>query len=114
MSLVMTDYPRATFRVEFGPDKRLGPGKVRLLELIAETGSISAAARRMKMSYRRAWLLTEEVNGLFASPLVSSSAGGTGGGGARLTELGAKVVAAYRAIEAEAMDLVDAKLGGLT
>ena len=102
----MSDYPSASFRIELGPGKRLGPGKIRLLELVGATGSISAAAREMKMSYRRAWLLIEESNGLFAAVLVESSAGGVGGGGARLTELGAKVIAAYRGIEKDAARLV--------
>jgi len=106
----MTHYPSATFRIEMAPGKRLGPGKVRLLELVRETGSISAAARAMEMSYRRAWLLIEESNSLFAAPLVESSTGGAGGGGARLTELGAKVLAAYKDIETEAAKLVARRL----
>ncbi len=92
------------------PGKRLGPGKIKLLELVKKTGSISAAAREMDMSYRRAWLLIEESNGLFAAPLVESSTGGAGGGGARLTELGAKVIAAYKEIEKEAASLVARRL----
>jgi molybdate transport system regulatory protein len=106
----MSDFPHATFRIEMAPGKRLGPGKVRLLELVAETGSISAAARAMAMSYRRAWLLIEESNALFAAPLVESFAGGTGGGGARLTELGAKVIAAYKELEEQATNLVARRL----
>lgn len=92
------------------PGKRLGPGKIKLLELVRDTGSISAAARAMDMSYRRAWLLVEESNSLFAGPLVESTTGGAGGGGARLTELGAKVVAAYKDIETEAATLVARRL----
>ncbi len=61
----MKKFPRAAIKIDFGTEVRLGPGKVRLLELIAETGSISAAARQMEMSYRRAWLLIDEVNGIF-------------------------------------------------
>jgi molybdate transport system regulatory protein len=109
----MTDYPYATFRIELGPGLRLGPGKVRLLELIAIHGSISAAAREMGMSYRRAWLLVEESNRLFAVPLVDSVAGGPGGGGARLTEAGHKAIAAYREIEREAAALVNQRLGAV-
>jgi molybdate transport system regulatory protein len=63
----------------------LGPGKAELLRLIRATGSISAAGRDMGMSYRRAWSLVEEMNTAFATPLVTSSRGGTGGGGAQLT-----------------------------
>jgi len=106
----MSDFPHATFRIETAPGKRLGPGKVRLLELVGKTGSISAAARAMEMSYRRAWLLIEESNGLFAAPLVESSTGGAGGGGARLTHLGEAVIAAYRGIEKEAADMVTRRL----
>lgn len=81
---------------------RIGPGKAELLDHIRETGSISAAGRRMEMSYKRAWMLVEEMNAAFAAPLVSSSRGGPGGGGASLTEAGAEVLRRYRAIEAAA------------
>ncbi len=80
----------------------IGPGKVALLEAISETGSISGAARQLKMSYRRAWLLIDETNRALRSPVISTSAGGTRGGGAVLTEMGEKVIAHYRAIEATA------------
>lgn len=106
----MSEFPHPTFRIEMAPGKRLGPGKIRLLELVQQTGSISAAAREMEMSYRRAWLLIEQSNSLFAAPLVASTTGGAGGGGARLTELGAKVVAAYKEIETEAAKLVARRL----
>ena len=82
-----------------GRRTRLGPGKIDLLEAIGETGSISAAGRRLGMSYRRAWLLVDEVNKLFVRPLVVSSVGGAHGGGAELTDFGRALVAAYRRIE---------------
>jgi molybdate transport system regulatory protein len=91
----------------------LGPGKVRLLELIAETGSISGAGRAMKMSYRRAWLLVEELNAMFDLPLVESRLGGADGGGAALTRRGADVVRRYRAIEARAASAARAHLDAL-
>ena len=103
-------FPRVTLRIELASGKRLGPGKARLLELVKETGSISAAARGMKMSYRRAWLLIDEANGLFGMPVVESSAGGAGGGGATLTAFGEDVVATYRAIEEEAAAAVTRRL----
>ena len=106
----MSEFPRVTLRIELGSGKRLGPGKARLLELVKETGSISAAARGMKMSYRRAWLLIEEANGLFGLPMVETSAGGAGGGGATLTSFGEEVVTAYRAIEEEAAGAVTRRL----
>ncbi len=90
---------RLSIRVDLGPDHRLGPGKVRLLEAIAEHGSIAAGARALGMSYRRAWMLVEAMNRGFGAALVESQAGGRAGGGARLSELGTEVVAAYRAVE---------------
>lgn len=109
----MAEYPYASFRIELGPGRRLGPGKVRLLEMIDDLGSISAAARKMGMSYRRAWLLVEESNCLFAEPLVESVAGGPGGGGARLTKLGKRMIQAYRQIERDAASLVNRKLSAM-
>lgn len=94
---------RFSFRLDFTPGGRLGPGKVQLLEAIAETGSISAAGRSMAMSYRRAWLLVDDLNRIFRAPLVEAQPGGAKGGGARLTPLGREVVAHYRAIEAKAL-----------
>lgn len=87
-------------RIDFGPAMRLGPGKIALLEAVGRTGSISAAGRELGMSYRRAWLLVDQVNRLFREPVVMAAAGGAHGGGARLTERGARLVAAYRRIEA--------------
>lgn len=77
----------------------LGPGKAALLEGIRDTGSISAAGRAMGMSYKRAWMLVEEMNAAFRDPLVESTRGGPGGGGARVTEAGLAVVRLYRAVE---------------
>ena len=104
-------YPKASLRIEFGPDQRIGPGKVRLLELVAETGSISAAAREMDMSYRRAWLLIDEMNHIFKEPVVAAVAGGAHGGGAQLSELGHNVIATYRAVEADSAQILNKRLG---
>jgi len=93
---------RVTLRLDFSNGRQVGPGKVRLLELVGAHGSISAAGRAMGMSYRRAWLLVDQLNGSFREPLVETQLGGPGGGGAALTELGREVVAHYRAIEAAA------------
>jgi molybdate transport system regulatory protein len=76
----------------------LGPGKADLLAGIRRTGSIAAAGREMGMSYKRAWVLVEELNAAFREPLVSSTRGGPGGGGARLTEAGAEVLCLYHDI----------------
>lgn len=80
----------------------MGPGKADLLAAIGETGSISAAGRRLGMSYRRAWLLVETMNRCFRAPLVAAAKGGRSGGGARLTPAGAEALARYRAMEAQA------------
>jgi molybdate transport system regulatory protein len=90
---------RVTLRLDFDAGRKLGPGKIALLEAIRETGSISAAGRAHHMSYRRAWLLVEELNTMFAEPLVSARPGGVKGGGAALTAAGKRVVALYRAAE---------------
>ena len=79
-------------------DAMIGPGKAELLERIRDTGSIAAAGRQMDMSYKRAWMLVEEMNGAFLEPLIVSTRGGPGGGGAQLTETGARVLALYQNI----------------
>lgn len=94
--------PRLRLRLVFGEGAMLGPGKAELLELIAETGSISQAGRRMGMSYKRAWMLVETLNSIFAGPLVESSRGGASGGGATLTPAGHAVLRHYRDLEAHA------------
>lgn len=94
--------PSLRIRVDIAPGAWLGPGKAQLMDEIARTGSISAAARAMDMSYRRAWLLVDALNAMFGEPLVATAAGGTRGGGASLTPRGTKVLAAYRDIERSA------------
>jgi molybdate transport system regulatory protein len=94
--------PRLTLRIDFDDERAIGPGKIKLLELIDALGSISAAGRRMGMSYRRAWLLVDALNRCFREPLVASHAGGAHGGGASLTPAGCAVVRHYRAVEAAA------------
>lgn len=81
----------------------MGPGKAELLERIDRTGSISAAGREMGMSYKRAWQLVETLNAMFGAPVVESSRGGAQGGGARVTDTGRAVLAAYRAFERAAL-----------
>ena len=92
---------RLKLRIDFEDGRALGPGKVRLLELVDQTGSISAAARSMEMSYRRAWLLIDAMNQTFREPVVATRGGGAGGGGAALTPFGLEVAASYRAMERE-------------
>jgi molybdate transport system regulatory protein len=104
---------RLTLRIDHAGRHMLGPGKVRLLEMIGEHGSISAAGRAMGMSYRRAWLLVEAMNLTFASEVVAAKPGGSGGGGARLTAMGQEVVRRYRDIEAAAGAVAAAELAAL-
>lgn len=89
----------AKFRILFGSEIAMGPGKADLLEAIRDTGSISGAARRLKMSYKRAWNLTDTMNRCFRDPLVDTATGGGGGGGAQLTAFGAQVLKHYRSME---------------
>lgn len=92
-----------SLRIDFPNGHRLGPGKVSLLEAIDSEGSISAAGRHLGMSYRRAWLLVDEMNKMFGTPLVEAKHGGSRGGGAQLSARGKEIVAHYRAIEAKAL-----------
>lgn len=92
----------------------IGPGKVALLEAIAETGSISAAARQLGMSYRRAWLLVDETNRALQEPAVSTAAGGARGGGTALTPVGEQLIKHYRAIETTARTAAAKDIAALT
>lgn len=86
---------RVRVRILSGSQIAMGPGKADLLRAIDESGSISAAARRMRMSYRRAWLLVHTMNECFAQPLVEAEKGGSARGGARLTAAGREVLELY-------------------
>lgn len=90
---------RIKLRLEYDAPLTLGPGKADLLAAIDRLGSISAAGREMGMSYKRAWSLVEEMNAACAIPVVDSSRGGSGGGGARLTATGHAMLASFRALE---------------
>jgi molybdate transport system regulatory protein len=100
-------------RLHCGADIAIGPGKADLLEAIQQTGSISAAARSLGMSYRRAWLLVETMNRCFTSPLVTTLAGGRHGGGTQLTEMGVQVLQRYRELCAQALAAVQDGLDDL-
>jgi molybdate transport system regulatory protein len=93
---------RLTVRIDFGAERALGPGKIRLLEAIGKTGSISRAGRALGMSYRRAWLLIDDMNRCFRAPVVATQPGGVRGGGAALTAFGLQLIENYRAIETQA------------
>lgn len=81
---------------------RIGPGKIRLLELIEEAGSLSRAAETMRVSYRRAWLFVQQINNAFDVPAVSTPEHGHGGAAARLTEFGKELIRQYRSMETKA------------
>jgi molybdate transport system regulatory protein len=93
--------PAIRFRVDFGADGAIGPGKIALLEHIGSSGSLSQAARELSMSYRRAWQLLASVNSSFRERAVLTAKGGRGGGGARLTPFGERLIRAYREFDAE-------------
>ncbi len=105
--------PSLSLRINLDPDGRIGPGKIELLEQIAAFGSISAAARKMGMSYKHAWDLVEELNRIFGKPLVSAQTGGKKGGGANLTPVGLAVVSRFRAVERAAAAAAEQHIAAL-
>jgi molybdate transport system regulatory protein len=96
----MSDKLQVRIRIDFSNGRSVGPGKIALLEAIDRCGSLSEAARELKLSYRRAWLLQDDLNASFEQPVVSSSTGGAHGGGAVLTPLGRKLIQAYHRLAA--------------
>lgn len=98
----MARYPGLTLRILADRQPAMGPGKARLVAAIDATGSISAAARSMGMSYRRAWQLVEALNQSFNDPVVMTATGGRRGGGARVTPFGRELVRRYRVMENKA------------
>jgi molybdate transport system regulatory protein len=95
----MKTAPSIRFRIDFAENSNIGPGKIALLEAIEMHGSVSAAARAMKLSYRRAWLLLESLNQAFTDRVSVNSVGGAGGGGVQLTPFGVLLIKRYREIE---------------
>ncbi len=104
------DTVRLMVRVAFGRRGALGPGKMRLLEMIDEHGSITAACKEMGMSYRRAWLLVEGLKQAFRERVLATQQGGVAGGGCRLTPYGRSILKRYRALERVARDAVHDEL----
>jgi molybdate transport system regulatory protein len=98
----MARYPGLTLRILADRQPAMGPGKARLVAAIDATGSISAAARLMGMSYRRAWQLVESLNESFSLPVVLTATGGRRGGGARVTPFGRELIRRFRAMEDKA------------
>jgi len=105
---------RPRIRILFGSAFAIGPGKADLLQAIEQTGSISAAARSLGMSYRRAWLLLDTMNQCFRKPVVYTATGGKGGGGAQITPFGKTVLRAYRAMEAGAAAAIARRMRGFS
>lgn len=105
----------SVLRLRIGKDRdwAVGPGKIALLEAIGETGSISAAGRKLRMSYRRAWLLVDALNRTFDAPVLTTATGGREGGGTSLTPLGMEVVRRYRRAESLAMAAAGSEIGAL-
>jgi molybdate transport system regulatory protein len=103
-------YRGLTLRVLGNGKPAIGPGKAELIDRIAQTGSISSAARAMGMSYRRAWQLVEALNKDFREPVVITAIGGTRGGGARVTPFGKRLAARFHAMEAKASAAITAHL----
>jgi molybdate transport system regulatory protein len=102
------------FRIVLGRGVALGPGKADLLQAIDETASLTRAAARFGMSYKRGWTLVREMNAAFAKPLVETEKGGSGGGGrASLTPLGRRVLRRYRQMEKDAGKAVAAGVADL-
>jgi molybdate transport system regulatory protein len=104
---------RLTLRVDFGQRRSIGPGKIRLLEEVDRTGSISEAGRKLGMSYRRAWLLIDDMNRCFNHAVVSTRPGGVQGGGTQVTKFGAGLIRQYRAIETAAQRAAKSRIGSL-
>lgn len=109
----MSQRSKTTIRIDLDNGVRLGPGKAQLLELIAEHGSIRAAGASIGMSYRRAWLLGDEINRMFKEPAIFTRHGGKSGGGAGLTEFGQELLSRYRRMEKASRDAMRADLDWL-
>src|SRR5262245_32683687 len=99
-------------RIDLGPRSAGGPGEIALLEAVGRSGSLSQAAEELGMSYRRAWALLRDLNQEFGEPVAVSSVGGAGGGGAQLRPLASQLIAAYRAVEAAALEVAVARFEG--
>ncbi|WP_377276144.1 winged helix-turn-helix domain-containing protein [Rhizobium sp. R86522] len=109
----MSGAPRLSLRIDLSNGARLGPGKAQLLLLIEEHGSIRAAGAAMGMSYRRAWLLADEINRMFKEPSIFTRHGGRSGGGAGLTPFGESLIGACRRMDAESRKALSADLAWL-
>lgn len=111
---VASSDPQLRMRVDLAPGCSVGPGKISLLEAIEREGSLSVAARSIGLSYRRAWNLLADLNRSFAQVVVTTAVGGTRGGGARVTDFGRSLIAAFRALERGALRLAATRMRRFT
>src|ERR1700691_1279175 len=102
--------PVVRFRIDFAKNSSVGPGKIRLLEAIRDSGSLSQGARNMGMSYRRAWLLVESLKQSFREPVTMASTGGKDAGGMLVTEFGDALIKSYRELERDFARLAERRL----
>lgn len=100
-------------RIDFGEGRYIGHGRIELLELIGEHGSIAKAAKQMEMSYKRAWYLIDDFSAVFSEPLVERQHGGKGGGAATLTPFGQDIIRQYRQMETKALSMFAKPLAGM-
>jgi molybdate transport system regulatory protein len=105
--------PSIRFRIDFAENSNIGPGKIGLLEGIQTAGSLSAAARNLGLSYRRAWLLLDSLNESFDQPVTINTTGGPGGGGVVVTEFGLSLIRRYRELESEIAVIAQRCLGDI-
>jgi molybdate transport system regulatory protein len=106
--------PVIRFRIDFAKHYHVGPGKIELLEAIRKSGSLSQAARDLKMSYRRAWLLVQSLNTSFREPVTIATTGGKGGGGVEMTKFGEELINSYRALERDIAEAAIRRLHTIT
>lgn len=109
----MPDPLRVKIQLMFGDEIAVGPGKADLLAAVQATGSISAGARTLGMSYKRAWYLLDTMNRCFKAPVIEAVKGGRAHGGAQLTSTGARVLTLYRSMQARAQESAKAELEAL-
>lgn len=110
----MKQAPLIRFRIDFGENANVGPGKIELLERIKTSGSLSQAARQMGISYRRAWLLVDSLNQAFDQPATVNQVGGRRGGGAQVTHFGMVLIERYRRAEMRLNELAGECLGEIS
>jgi molybdate transport system regulatory protein len=102
--------PVVRFRIDFAKNSCVGPGKIRLLEAIRDSGSLSQGARSIGMSYRRAWLLVDSLKQSFREPVTVACTGGKDGGGMLVTEFGDALINNYRELERDFSTLAARRL----